>query len=74
MRSVVYPGEKRGKGNSTENLDDSLRLLRWFDHYLVGAGDALPPNELDSGLEVKGAEAEAASQEDARSYSCLVTA
>lgn len=34
VRLVFYPGEGHGNRKSTARLDYSLRMLRWFEHYL----------------------------------------
>jgi dipeptidyl aminopeptidase/acylaminoacyl peptidase len=34
VRYVIYPGEKHGNAKAAARFDFSLRLLRWFDHYL----------------------------------------
>ncbi len=47
VRLVFYPGEGHGNRKAAARLDYSLRLLRWMEHYLTGAGGAPPPYEID---------------------------
>ncbi|MEW6747091.1 MAG: S9 family peptidase [Planctomycetota bacterium] len=49
VRLVLYPGEGHGNRNAAACLDLSLRMLRWFEHYLKGPGGAPPAHELDYG-------------------------
>jgi dipeptidyl aminopeptidase/acylaminoacyl peptidase len=42
VRLVMYPGEKHGNRRAASRLDYSLRMLRWFKHFLLGDGGALP--------------------------------
>jgi dipeptidyl aminopeptidase/acylaminoacyl peptidase len=58
VRYVIYPGEKHGNEKAAARYDFSLRLLRWFDHYLVGAGGEPPPHELDYGIDSGNEEGE----------------
>jgi dipeptidyl aminopeptidase/acylaminoacyl peptidase len=45
VRLIFYPGEGHGNANSTARYDYSLRLLRWFDTYLMtGNPDAEVPH------------------------------
>ncbi len=53
VRYVVYPGEKHGNRKAAARLDYSLRLVRWFEHYLVGPAGAPPPPEIDYGIELE---------------------
>jgi dipeptidyl aminopeptidase/acylaminoacyl peptidase len=46
-RLVLYPGEGHGNARAASRLDYHLRLLQWFDHYLMGPGGTPPPQELD---------------------------
>ena len=50
VRYVVYPGEPHGNRKAAARLDYSLRALRWFEHYLQGAGGEPPAPEVDYGL------------------------
>jgi len=50
VRLVLYPGEGHGNRRAASRYDYSLRLLRWFDHYLKGSGGAPPPYELEYAL------------------------
>jgi dipeptidyl aminopeptidase/acylaminoacyl peptidase len=47
VRLVRYPGEHHGNRRAASRYDYQLRLLRWFDHYLVGPGGDPPPYRLD---------------------------
>jgi len=50
VRLVLYPGEGHGNRRAASRYDYSLRLMRWFDHYLKGPGGEPPPYELDYAL------------------------
>ncbi len=43
VRLVLYPGEEHGNQKAAARLDYSLRLLQWFEHYLMGPGGDPPP-------------------------------
>ncbi len=47
VRLVRYPGEGHGNRRAASRFDYQLRLLRWFDHYLMSAGTELPSYRLD---------------------------
>lgn len=47
VRLVRYPGEGHGNAETAARLDYSMRMKRWMDHYLKGAGGEPPPHELD---------------------------
>jgi len=47
VRLVRYPGEGHGNRRAASQLDLSIRLVRWFEHYLQGPGGAPPPSEVD---------------------------
>ena len=47
VRLVRYPGEGHGNRRAASQLDLSVRLVRWFEHYLQGPGGAPPPAEVD---------------------------
>lgn len=51
-RLVYYPGEGHGNRRSASRYDYMLRLMRWFDHYLVDKGGDPPPWPVDYGLDV----------------------
>ena len=53
VRLVLYPGEGHGNRRSCSRLDYALRMVQWFDHYLLGPGGEMPPYELDYGFEAK---------------------
>ncbi|THD69604.1 S9 family peptidase [Robertkochia marina] len=42
VRMVLYPGEGHGNRKSTARYDFSLRMLQWFDHYLIENKKQLP--------------------------------
>ncbi len=46
LRHVQYPGEGHGNANAAARYDYNLRMMRWFDNYLMtGDRDApLPPS------------------------------
>jgi dipeptidyl aminopeptidase/acylaminoacyl peptidase len=60
VRLVWYPGEGHGNRRAAARLDYSLRMLRWFEHYLQGPGGAPPPPELE--YERPGSERETTAQ------------
>ena len=47
VRLVHYPGEPHGNRRTGSQLDFSLRLMRWMNHYLKGPGGDPPAYELD---------------------------
>ena len=51
VRLVRYPGEGHGNRKAGARYDYSLRVMRWFDHYLMGPGGDPPPHELDYPLD-----------------------
>jgi dipeptidyl aminopeptidase/acylaminoacyl peptidase len=50
VRLVLYPGEGHGNRKAAARYDYNLRMLRWFDTYLKGAGSDKPEVEIDYGL------------------------
>jgi dipeptidyl aminopeptidase/acylaminoacyl peptidase len=46
VRLVQYPGEGHGNRKAALKLDYNLRMMQWFDHYLLGTGGSPPPYEL----------------------------
>ncbi|WP_018624773.1 S9 family peptidase [Kangiella aquimarina] len=46
VRLVLYPGEGHGNRKAAAQLDYSMRLMRWMDHYLKGKGGNPPPYDL----------------------------
>jgi dipeptidyl aminopeptidase/acylaminoacyl peptidase len=50
VRLVWYPGEGHGNRKAAARYDYNLRMLRWFEHYLISPGGDPPPHELDYGL------------------------
>jgi dipeptidyl aminopeptidase/acylaminoacyl peptidase len=53
VRLVYYPGEGHGNRKAGAQYDYNLRMMRWFDHYLMGPGGEAPPHELEYPLEPK---------------------
>ncbi|MEY4774559.1 MAG: hypothetical protein RIT40_1594 [Planctomycetota bacterium] len=53
VRLVLYPGEGHGNRKACARLDYALRMVQWFEHYLIGAGGEMPAWELDYGIEAK---------------------
>ncbi len=51
VRLVLYPGEEHGNRKAAARYDYSLRLLRWFDHFLKEGRTDLPPWRIEYGLE-----------------------
>lgn len=47
VRLVHYPGEGHGNRKAGARFDYSLRMMRWFDHYLMGEGGDAPDWEID---------------------------
>ncbi len=47
VRLVFFPGEGHGNRKSCSRYDYSLRMLRWFEHYLKGPGGDPPTGDLD---------------------------
>lgn len=52
VRLVYYPDEGHGNRRAASRYDYNLRALRWFSHYLQGAGGDPPPATVD--YEVEG--------------------
>ena len=46
VRLVLYPGEGHGNRKSAARYDASLRIVEWFEHYLLGPGGDRPPYRL----------------------------
>ncbi len=47
VRLVFYKDEGHGNRNAAARLDYNLRMMRWFDHYLKGAGGEKPAYPID---------------------------
>lgn len=47
VRLVLYPGEGHGNRKAGARLDFSLRMMQWFEHYLMGPGGDMPPYDID---------------------------
>ncbi len=59
VRLVQYPGEGHGNRMTAARYDYSIRMLRWFDHFLKADGEDLPPYAIDYEAEL-GLEKDAA--------------
>ena len=46
VRLVMYPGEGHGNAKSASRYDATLRMLRWFDHFLIKGKRTAPAMEL----------------------------
>lgn len=51
VRLVFYPDEGHGNREAAHRYDFTLRLMRWFDHFLMEGGEEAPPWRLDYGLD-----------------------
>jgi dipeptidyl aminopeptidase/acylaminoacyl peptidase len=58
VRLVYYPGEGHGNRKAAARLDYNLRMMQWFEHYLLGTGGAPPAPAVDYGLEEETREGE----------------
>ncbi len=47
VRLVLYPGEGHGNRRAAARLDYNLRMMQWFEHYLQGNGEGIPPHAID---------------------------
>ena len=47
VRLVTYPGEGHGNRLAAARLDYTLRMMRWFEHYLKGPGGEPPAPEVE---------------------------
>ncbi len=47
VRLVQYPGEGHGNRKAGARFDYSVRMMRWFDHYLRREGGEPPSWEID---------------------------
>jgi len=54
VRLVNYPGEGHGNRKAGARFDYSLRMMRWFDHYLMGEGGEAPDWEIDFDAHLPG--------------------
>jgi dipeptidyl aminopeptidase/acylaminoacyl peptidase len=43
VRLVRYPGEGHGNRRAASQLDAAVRIVGWFEHYLLGSAGAPPP-------------------------------
>ena len=46
VRLIFYPGEGHGNRRAAAQFDYAHRMMRWFDHYLMGEGGEPPAQEL----------------------------
>lgn len=46
VRLVLYPGEGHGNTRSASQLDYAMRLMQWFEHFMLNGETTLPPAEL----------------------------
>ncbi len=53
VRLVFYPGEGHGNAKAAARLDYNLRMMQWFEHYLIGPGGDPPGDEIDYDLPKK---------------------
>ena len=51
VRLVLYPGEGHGNRKAAARYDYNLRMLRWFEDYLLGGAKEKPPIDLEYPLE-----------------------
>ena len=60
VRLVLYPGEGHGNRKAAARYDYNLRMMRWFDTYLMsGNADApLPPARPELPAAVTGEDSE----------------
>ena len=56
VRLVLYPGEGHGNARAAARLDYQLRMLQWFEHYLLGPGGEPPSHELEYPFDEKSEE------------------
>ena len=54
VRLILYPGEGHGNRKAAARYDYNLRMLRWFERYLQGAGGEAPDWRIDYGLPAGG--------------------
>jgi dipeptidyl aminopeptidase/acylaminoacyl peptidase len=47
VRLVLYPGEGHGNRKAAARYDASLRIVQWFEHYLLGPGGDPPPQRIE---------------------------
>jgi len=46
VRLIYYPGEGHGNRMAAAQFDYAHRMMRWFDHYLMGEGGEPPAADL----------------------------
>ncbi len=47
VRLVLYPGEGHGNRRAASRYDYNLRMMRWFDHFLMKGNTEKPDFEID---------------------------
>jgi len=47
VRLIYYPDEGHGNRQAAAQFDYAHRMMRWFDHYLMGEGGEPPAADLD---------------------------
>ncbi|MGJ3231619.1 MAG: S9 family peptidase [Oceanicaulis sp.] len=47
VRLIYYPGEGHGNRRAAAQFDYAHRMMRWFDHYLMGEGGEPPAADMD---------------------------
>ena len=47
VRLIYYPDEGHGNRQAAAQFDYAHRMMRWFDHYLMGEGGEPPAPDLD---------------------------
>jgi len=63
VRLVHYPGEGHGNRRAGARFDYTLRMMRWFDHYLLGEGGSPPDPTLDYDAHLPEEEPDAATRD-----------
>jgi dipeptidyl aminopeptidase/acylaminoacyl peptidase len=53
VRLVLYPGEGHGNSRPAAQLDYSMRLMRWMQHFLVDGGTVAPAHQLPHAEQLK---------------------
>lgn len=51
VRLIYYPGEGHGNVRAASRYDYALRVIRWFEHFLVDEAEALPDWSIPYGLD-----------------------
>ncbi|MCS7089471.1 MAG: S9 family peptidase [Verrucomicrobiota bacterium] len=53
VRLILYPGEGHGNRRAAARYDYHMRMVEWFEHYLMGPGGSPPAWKLDYGLKLE---------------------